>query len=71
MAWGLLAGAARAALPAVGRTLTSNSLKGNLARSAVGSALSKRQQSPSQPAAPAAPKAPAREIGQNPGIKYL
>jgi hypothetical protein len=60
-----------AALAAGARLLGSKGIKGEVARSAVGSALSKRQQSPAQPAAPAAPKAPAREIGQNPGIKYL
>jgi hypothetical protein len=58
-------------LLAAGRLLTSNSLKGSVARSAVGSVLSKRQQSPAQSAAPAASPAPAREIGQNPGTKYL
>jgi hypothetical protein len=40
MAWGLLAGALRTALPAAGRTLTSSGGKGEVARTAASSLLS-------------------------------
>lgn len=54
-------------LAAAGRLLVNPGLKGNVARSVVGSALSMRQQN-SAPAAPSAPRPPQppREIGQNP-----
>ena len=54
-------------LAAAGRLLTSKGIKGNLARGAVGAALSMRQQN-SAPSAPSAPRPPqpSREIGQNP-----
>jgi hypothetical protein len=66
MAWQLLAGAARAALPAVGRALTSKGIKGEVARGAASSMLSKRQQSPDSPSA-SRPSSGEANIGQNPG----
>jgi hypothetical protein len=48
MAWQLLAGALRAALPAAGRTLASPTLKGAAARTVASSALSGNSSEPTR-----------------------
>ena len=70
MAWQLLAGAARAALPAIGRTLMSKGVKGEVSRAAVGSALSKRQQSSDSSGSSRPAPSGEANIGQNPGQNW-